>query len=69
MTGILNTNGQAGTWVSGMTSAAIQYNSLNAIDSNSFWKFYNMKSAGGHVVCYGGLGNNIGFYGYYSGRV
>ena len=68
MTGILNTNGQAGSWVSGMTSAAIQYNSLKAIDSNSFWKFYNMKSAGGHVVCYGGLGNNIGFYGYYAGR-
>jgi hypothetical protein len=27
-----------------------------------------MKSSGGHVVCYGGLGNDIGFYGYYSGR-
>ena len=68
MTGILSTSSQAGSWVSGMTSAAIQYNHLKAIDSSSFWKFYNMKSAGGHVVCYGGLGNNIGFYGYYAGR-
>lgn len=68
MTGTLNTAGTKGTWVSGMTSAAIQFNSLTAIDSNSFWKLFNMKSSGSHVVCYGGLGNNIGFYGYYSGR-
>jgi hypothetical protein len=68
MTGTLNTCYSAGTWVSGMSYASIRFNSLTAIDSNSFWHFFNMKSSGGHVVCYGGLGNNIGFYGYYSGR-
>lgn len=57
-----------GTWVSGKTSAAIEYNSLTAINSTSLWKFYNMKSASGNVVCFGGLGNSIGFYGYYANR-
>lgn len=68
MTGTLNTAGTKGTWVSGMTSAAIQFNSLTAIDSSNYWKFLAMKSASGHVLNLGGLGNNIGFYGYYSGR-
>lgn len=68
MTGELNTCATRGTWISGMTSAAIRYNNLAPIDSASFWKFFNMKSVAGHVVCYGGLGNNIGFYGYYAGH-
>jgi hypothetical protein len=55
-----------GSWISGKTEASIKYQNLTAIDSNSFWKFYNMKSQNGNVVCYGGLGNNIGFYGYYA---
>ena len=68
MGGVINTASTPGTWVSGMSGAAIQYNKLTAIDSSSFWRFFNMKSSGGNVVCYGGLGNDIGFYGYYSGR-
>lgn len=66
--GAITTASTPGSWVSGMTGAAIQYRGLSAIDASSFWRFYNMKSSSGHVVCYGGLGNNIGFYGYYSGR-
>ena len=68
MGGAINTANTAGMWVSGMSGAAIQYNKLTAIDAISFWRFFNMKSSGGNVVCYGGLGNDIGFYGYYSGR-
>lgn len=68
MGGAINTASTPGTWVSGMSGAAIQYRGLSAIDATSFWRFFNMKSSGGHVVCYGGLGNDIGFYGYYSGR-
>lgn len=68
MGGGINTASTPGTWVSGMSGAAIQYRGLSAIDGSSFWRFFNMKSSGGHVVCYGGLGNDIGFYGYYSGR-
>jgi hypothetical protein len=42
MTGTLNTCYSAGTWVSGMSYASIRFNSLTAIDSNSFWHFFNM---------------------------
>ena len=68
MGGAINTASTPGSWVSGMSGAAIQYRGLAAIDASSFWRFFNMKSSGGHIVCYGGLGNDIGFYGYYSGR-
>lgn len=66
MGGIINTCQSKGSWITGKTEAAIKFNSLTAIDSSSFWRFYNMKSASGNVVCYGGLGDNIGFHGYYA---
>ena len=68
MSGAISTCNTPGTWVSGMTNAAIRYNDNAAISTSSYHPFLSMKSSGGHVVNFGGLGNTIGFYGYYNGR-
>ena len=68
MSGAISTCNTGGTWVSGMTNAAIRYNDNAAISTSSYHPFLSMKASGGHVVNFGGLGNTIGFYGYYSGR-
>ena len=57
-----------GPWLTGKTSAAIMFNGLAAIDSQNAWYMYNMKSAGGHVLAFGGLSNNIGFYTFLSSQ-
>lgn len=68
MTGMLNTCWVAGSWITGKTNAAIKFNGLTPIDSNSAWFLYNMKSASGNVIAFGGLGDNIGFYTYDAAR-
>lgn len=68
MSGAISTCNTAGSWVSGMTNAAIRYNDNAAISTSSYHPFLSMKAAGGHVVNFGGLNNTIGFYGYYNGR-
>ena len=68
MTGVLNTCAIRGVCLTGKTNASIRFNNLNPIDSESFWSFYNMKSKSGNVVAFGGLGDDIGFYGYKSDR-
>jgi hypothetical protein len=68
MSGAISTCNTAGSWVSGMTNAAIRYNDNAAITTSSYHPFLSMKAAGGHVVNFGGLNNTIGFYGYYNGR-
>ena len=68
MSGAISTCNTGGTWVSGMTNAAIRYNDNAAISSSSYHPFLSMKAYGGHVVNFGGLENTIGFYGYYNGR-
>lgn len=68
LVGNVSTGQVAGSWIKGKTDAAIKFNNLNAIDSTSAWYFYNMKSSGGHTIAFGGLGNNIGFYTFLSGR-
>lgn len=68
MTGTINTCRVVGMWITGKTNAAIKFNSLNPIDSNSAWFLYNMKSASGNVIAFGGLGDNIGFYTYDAAR-
>lgn len=68
LTGRLNTCGKGGSWITGKSDAAIRFNNLTAIDSVSAWFLYNMKSEGGHVLTFGGYGNDIGFYGYLSSR-
>lgn len=64
----IRTNGQRGTWLSGKTAAAIMFNGGNAIDSTAAWYLYNMKSANGHVIAFGGLGDIIGFYTFLANR-
>lgn len=66
MTGQIQTAKTGGTWINGKTNAAIRYGSLAAINSSTYWVLFNMKSESGHVLSFGGLGNNIGFYGYFS---
>ena len=68
MSGAISTCNTAGSWVSGMTNAAVRYNDNAAISTSSYHPFLSMKAAGGHVVNFGGLNNTIGFYGYYNGR-
>lgn len=69
MTGMINTCRVVGMWIAGKTNAAIKFNSLNPIDSNLAWFLYNMKSASGNVIAFGGLGDNIGFYTYDAARI
>ena len=57
-----------GTWLTGKTSAAIMFNGLAAINNQDAWYMYNMKSAGGHVLAFGGLADNIGFYTFLSSQ-
>lgn len=64
----IKTNGQHGAWLSGKSAAAIMFNGLTAIDSSSAWYFYNMKSASGHTIAFGGLGDNIGFHTFLADR-
>ena len=68
MSGAISTCNTPGTWVSGMANAAIRYNDNAAISTSSYHPFLSMKASGGHVVNFGGLGDTIGFYGYYNGR-
>ena len=57
MSGAISTCNTAGSWVSGMTNAAIRYNNNTAISTSSYHPFLSMKAAGGHVVNFGGLNN------------
>lgn len=65
LSGTLNTRALAGTWINGKTTVAIAFDSLKAITSGSYHPFFGMKSYGENVINFGGLGNNIGFYGFY----
>lgn len=65
LTGTLNTRALAGSWINGKTTVAIAFDSLKAITSGSYHPFFGMKSNSGNVINFGGLGNNIGFYGFY----
>lgn len=64
----IRTSSPHGSWLIGKTEAAIMFNGLTAIDSSSVWYFYNMKSASGHTIAFGGLGDNIGFYTFLADR-
>lgn len=74
MSGRLIANGKlslptsAGSWISGMTLT----NASIAITTKQTEAYYHpilaTQTYGGHVVNLGGLGNNVGFYGFKSGR-
>ena len=57
-----------GSWISGMilTNASIAF--TTAITQSSYHPMLAVQSYGGHIFNFGGLGNDIGFYGYKKGR-
>ena len=63
MTGAINVFKKAINWIGGKTEGAIRY---GKIDTTSYWSFLQITSSYNHAISYGGLGNEIGFYGYYS---
>jgi hypothetical protein len=65
---VLHTTNTAGSWLSGMTNAAIKYDSLNALNSGSYHPIIGVKTNGENVVNFGAYINDVGFYGYKKGR-
>lgn len=68
MTGSLKTAQYAGSWIQGKSGASIMYNNYTPIRASSYEVLYGMKSMSGHVLTFGGIGDQIGFYGYKSNR-
>lgn len=60
----VKTANTSGTWLSGREQAAIMYAGGSAITANSAHYLFNMRSASGHVIAFGGLGDMLGFYTY-----
>ena len=57
-----------GTWISGMTLTNASIAFTTAITQSSYHPMLAVQSYGGHVLNFGGLGDDIGFYGYKKGR-
>lgn len=57
-----------GSWLSMATRTNVIYGNQNTSQSSAH-ALYRVKSYGGHAVAFGGLGNNIGFYGFYKARI
>lgn len=62
----ISTYTNAGMWISGKTSAAI--NILTTQSESSYHPVLRIRTYSGNVWCLGGLGDTVGIYGYYSGR-
>lgn len=65
---VINITNSAGSWVSGMTNAAIKYDSLNALNSGSYHPIIGIKTYKENVVNFGAYVHDVGFYGYKKGR-
>lgn len=68
MAGMLSTCAMPGTFIEGMTRAAIKYNNLTAITNTAYHSFLAMKAQDNHILNFGGIGNDIGFRGYLGSR-
>lgn len=68
MAGMLSTCEMPGTFIEGMTRAAIKYNNLTAITNTAYHSFLAMKAQDNHILNFGGIGNDIGFRGYLGSR-
>ena len=55
------------SWITGKTTSNASINISTQQSQSSYHPYMAIKSSGGHVWNIGGLGNNIGIYGYYSG--
>ena len=62
----ISTYTNAGMWISGKTSAAI--NILTTQSESSYHPVLRIRTYSGNVWCLGGLGDTVGIYGYYSER-
>ena len=58
----------AGTWISMATRANIIDGDQNQ-STDGAHALYRVKSSSGHAVCFGGLGDTVGFYGFYKSRI
>ena len=56
------------SWISLATRSNIIRSSTNQSQSSAHGLF-RVKSYSGHAVTFGGLGNNVGFYGFYASRI
>lgn len=56
------------SWLSLATRSNIIRSSTNQSQSSAHGLF-RVKSYSGHAVAFGGLGNNVGFYGFYASRI
>lgn len=74
LSGKLTANGKinipttGGTWLSGATAGNPSIWISTQQTSGSYHPILGVKSSGGHTVNFGGLGDQVGFYGYKSGR-
>lgn len=55
-------------WISMATRTGIIDGDQNQSSTNAH-ALYRVKSYSGHAVCFGGLGDNVGFYGFYKSRI
>lgn len=58
----------AGMWISMATRSNIIDGDQNQ-STNRAHALYRVKSSSGHAVCFGGLGDTVGFYGFYKSRI
>lgn len=57
-----------GMWISLATRSNIMQSNQNQSQSGAHG-LYKVKTYSGHAVCFGGLGNEVGFYGFYKSRI
>ena len=57
-----------GIWISMATRANIIDGDQNQ-STDGAHALYRVKSSSGHAVCFGGLGDTVGFYGFYKSRI
>ena len=57
-----------GMWITMATRTDIIEGDQNQV-TDSAHALYRVKSSSGHAVCFGGLGDTVGFYGFYKSRI
>ena len=57
-----------GSWLSGATPTNCALYWSEKLASDSFSRFFGLKTVNNHAICLGGRGDRFGFYGYKSGR-
>lgn len=68
MSGALTVPYSGGQWISMATRSNIIQANQNQTQSSAH-ALFRVKSYSGNAVCFGGLGNEVGFYGFYKSRI